>query len=79
MSKVVSFFGHISPNFLTTFFRDPQIFFFDQYFFSHIPNKASRVYYFFTLLDLKNYSLDFIDLKTVFRPKKPVFKPKKIF
>ena len=73
MSKVVIFWPYIPKFFWGPFFRDPQIYFVDQYFFPHKPNKASPAYYFFTILDLKNYFLDFIDLKNLF------FRPKKLF
>ena len=54
MSKV-AFFGHISPNSLTTFFRKPPNFLGTSKIFSASPN-------FFTLLDL-DILLDFLDLK----------------
>ena len=62
MSKV-AFFGHISPKFFEDFFLEtPQIF--------RYPQNFSP--YLFTLLELKNHFLDFIDLKNLFfRPKNP--------
>ena len=64
MSKVFIFWPYI-PKFFDDLFLGIPKFFSRPIFFPHIPNKASPAYYFFTFLDLKNYFLDFIDLKTV--------------
>ena len=65
MSKVV-IFGHMPPNFFDDLFLDT-------------PQKFFGLPKFFNLFGLKNHFLDFIDLKTVFYPKKTSFLDLKIF
>ena len=80
MSKV-AFFGHISPNFLTTFFfRNPPNFLGNPKTF-YPPKNFRPPQIFFTLLDLKVLFLDFIQLKkSFFSPEKTsFFRPKKFF
>ena len=71
----VAFFGHISPNFLTTFFLEspPNVLGTPQNFLP--PKNFSASPNFFTVLDLEILFLDFLDLKNFFR----LFRPKTPF
>ena len=65
----------MSKVFYTVFYLNSSKFFVDLFsknahIFSRIPNKIPPAYYLFDFLDLITDFLDFLDLKTVFRPKK---------